>query len=202
MKLIFATANKNKLREASEILTDYEIISPASLGINEDIEETGATLEENSQIKARYIYAKTSTPCFADDTGLEVDALNGGPGVMTARYSGENATYESNMDKLLAELAALGDVVRTARFRTVVTLILSDGSEYQFEGKVEGHIALAKSGAGGFGYDPVFVPDYLDGGKANINGLSLADISEEAKNEISHRALALEAMKGFLDHCE
>lgn len=203
MRLIFATGNKSKLKEAMEILSDYEIVSPMSLGIADEIEETGATLEENSLIKARAIYAKTGEACFADDTGLEVDALDGAPGVQTARYAGQDCDSVANMNKLLAEIAACGEgVSRKARFRAIVTLILADGSEYQFEGRMEGSIAKQMSGCGGFGYDPIFMPDaeYLkDLGIEDIGGsLTLAELSEEQKNAISHRGDALQKMRAFL----
>ncbi len=191
MKIIFATANAGKLREAAGILGEgFELLSPAELGVDADVEENGATLEENSLIKARHLYALTGYDCFADDTGLEVDALGGAPGVHTARYAGEAHDSSANMAKLLAELDALGpDAPRTARFRTVVTLIIG-GEPHRFEGRLEGSIARRRSGAGGFGYDPVFIPE---GGPE-----TLAEISAEAKNAISHRGKALRAMAAFL----
>lgn len=199
MKLIFATGNKSKLKEAAEILSDYEIVSPLSLGIDDDIEETGSTLEENSLIKARAIFARTGKACFADDTGLEVDALGGAPGVQTARYAGETHDSNANMDKLLAEL---GDSqCRSARFRAVVTLILEDGSEHIFEGQLEGSITRSKSGCGGFGYDPVFAPSACELDSIGVNsseGLTLAQLSEAQKNAISHRGKALSKMYQFL----
>lgn len=198
MKLVFATANKHKLQEAREILGEFEVISPLDLGFSADIEETGETLEENSILKAQTIYNQIDGfSCFADDTGLEVEALDGGPGVYTARYAGENASFKDNMDKLLAELNGLTN--RKARFRTVVTLIISQ-ILIQFEGIVDGRIATEKSGKGGFGYDPVFIPDYLPGGVKNTDNLTLADISEEDKNLISHRGLALKEMKKYLNN--
>ena len=191
LKIIFATGNKGKLREAAEILGDgFELVSPASLGITEDIEETGETLEENSVIKAEYLYRRTGMNCFADDTGLEVDALGGAPGVHSARYATEGHDFNANMDKLLFELSKHPGEPRTARFRSVVTLIL-DGVVHQFEGIMDGEIAREKSGNGGFGYDPIFMP-------YEYPGLTAADISEEQKNEISHRGKALRAMAAFL----
>lgn len=202
MKLIFATGNKGKLREAQEILgPDYELVTPASLGITEDIEETGETLEENSLIKARYLYERTGLDCFADDTGLEVDALGGAPGVHTARYASEVALrdglpvppshdFEANITTLLRELGSRPGEARTARFRSVVTLI-TGGGVHTFEGVLEGSIATEKAGCGGFGYDPVFIADeYPD--------RTVAEISEEAKNAISHRGKALRAMAEWL----
>lgn len=192
MKLIFATGNKGKLREAGGILGDrYELHTPAEMGITEDIPETGSTLAENSLQKAQYLYDRLGADCFADDTGLEVDALGGAPGIYSARYAGEGHDNEANMAKLLAELQKLGDdVPRTARFRTVVTLILN-GEIHTFNGTLEGRIAKEKSGCQGFGYDPVFIPDEFD-------GKTLAEISEEQKNAISHRGKALSAMAEWL----
>lgn len=195
MKLIFATANRGKLREASEILgPEFELVTPADLGITEDIPETGETLLENSVQKAEYLFERTGMDCFADDTGLEVDCLGGAPGVRTARYAGEGHDFQANMDKLLREMAACGvDAPRTARFHSVVTLILG-GRRYYFDGVLDGRIALHKAGCGGFGYDPVFIADdYPD--------VTLAEISEEEKNAISHRGKALRAMAAWLkDH--
>lgn len=188
-KIIFATGNRGKLREAEEILGEgFELLTPADFGITEDIPETGSTLEENSLQKAEYLHARLGCDCFADDTGLEVDALGGAPGVYTARYAGESKDFNMNMDKVLSELE--GQENRRARFRSVVTLIL-DGQVHQFEGTMEGTIARQKSGKGGFGYDPIFIPD-------EYPGLTAADITEEQKNEISHRGKALRAMAAFL----
>jgi len=190
MKILFATANRGKLREAAEVLgPGFEIVSPLDLGITEDIPETGSTLQENSLQKAQYIFDRTGLPCFADDTGLEVDALGGAPGIYSARYAGPGHDSEANMDKLLAELIRLDD--RRARFRTVVTLILADGQPRFFEGVCEGSIAREKSGCGGFGYDPVFLPDAYP-------GRTLAEVSEEEKNAVSHRGKAIRAMAEWL----
>ncbi len=205
-KIVFATGNRGKLREASEILgEEFELFTPADFDITEDIPETGATLSENSLQKAEYIWSRKGVACFADDTGLEVDALGGAPGVYTARYAGESKDFNANMDKVLAELAKLEELAkaegrakedgfqgisRRARFRSVVTLIL-DGTPHQFEGTMEGIIARKKSGRGGFGYDPIFMPD-------EYPGLTAADITEEQKNEISHRGKALHAMAEWL----
>ena len=190
MKIIFATGNKGKLREAAEVLgPDYEIVSPASLGITEDIPETGSTLQENSLQKAQYLFERTGLPCFADDTGLEVDALGGAPGIYSARYAGPAHDSQANMTKLLAELE--NEKSRRARFRTVVTLILSDGEPRFFEGVCEGSIATERHGAGGFGYDPVFLPDAYP-------GRTLAEVSEAEKNAVSHRVRAIRAMADWL----
>ena len=212
MKIIFATGNAGKLREAAEVLgPEYEIVSPASLGITEDIPETGNTLQENSLQKARYLFERTGLPCFADDTGLEVDALGGAPGIYSARYAGPNHDHNANMDKLLKELAILASdnnrgafppdplrrdaptvpISRRARFRTVVTLILADGEPHFFQGTCEGSIATERRGSGGFGYDPVFLPDAYP-------GRTLAEVSEEEKNAVSHRGRALRAMADWL----
>ena len=198
MKIIFATGNAGKLREAAEVLgPDFEIVSPASLGITEDIPETGSTLQENSLQKARYLFERTGLPCFADDTGLEVDALGGAPGIYSARYAGPGHDHDANMAKLLAELeirrseSANDDMSRRARFRTVVTLILADGQPHFFEGTCEGSIATARRGSGGFGYDPVFLPDAYP-------GRTLAEVSEAEKNAVSHRGRAIRAMADWL----
>ena len=206
MKIVFATGNIGKLREASEILGEgFELVSLAQAGIEEDIPETGNTLRANSLQKAQYLYDKLGCDCFADDTGLEVDALGGAPGVYTARYAGEDKDFNANMDKVLYELSVLegearmaGEfglktkpVSRRARFKSVVTLII-DGKIKMFEGTLEGEIAREKSGNGGFGYDPIFIAD-------EYPGLTLADISEEEKNAISHRGKALRAMTQWLN---
>lgn len=191
MKIVFATGNKGKLREAAEILGGgFALLSPAELGITEDIEETGDTLKENSIIKADYIHARTGLDCFADDTGLEVDALGGAPGVHSARYATDGHDFEANIDKLLAELAKHPGEPRTARFRSVVTLIWK-GERHFFEGTLEGVIAPARKGDNGFGYDPVFISDcYPD--------RTVAELDDEAKNAISHRGKALRAMAEWL----
>lgn len=198
MKLLFATANKNKLREAAEILGDMvQVISPSELNINADVEETGETLQDNSILKARTLYDLSELDCFADDTGLEVEVLNGAPGVMTARYAacfpGGALPHDSeaNMNRLLEELSEYSTPEsRRARFRTVITLIY-EGRQYCFEGIVSGTIAQGKAGNGGFGYDPIFIPD-------GFGGRTMAEISEDEKNAISHRGRALRAMAEFL----
>ena len=205
MKLVFATGNSGKLREASEILGEgFELVSLSQVGIDEDIPETGNTLRANSLQKAQYLYEKLGCDCFADDTGLEVDALGGAPGVYTARYAGDDKDFNKNMDKVLYELSVLeGEarmaeslglkmkpVTRRARFKSVVTLIIG-GKIKIFEGTLEGVISREKSGNGGFGYDPIFIPD-------EYPGLTLADISEDEKNAISHRGKALRAMAEWL----
>ena len=205
MKIVFATGNKGKLREAAEILGDgFELSTPADFGITEDIPETGSTLMANSLQKAVYLYDRCGCDCFADDTGLEVEALGGAPGVYTARYAGEGKDFNANMDKVLYELqvaeceanmaAGMGlhvkKVSRRARFKSVITLIVH-GQKKFFEGTLEGVIAREKSGTGGFGYDPIFIAD-------EFPGMTLAEITEEQKNDISHRGKALRAMAAWL----
>jgi len=191
MKIIFATANKGKLREAQDILgSDVEIISPAGMGITEDIPETGETLEENSLQKAMYIYKKTGMDCFADDTGLEVDALGGAPGVHSARYCSQGHDFDGNIRKLLHEMEGVPFEKRTARFRCVVTLIL-DGEKYTFDGEMKGRISLERAGCKGFGYDPVFIAD-------DFPEQTIATVGEEMKNAISHRGKSLRKMDEFL----
>ena len=205
MKIVFATGNKGKLREASEILGEgFELVTPEEVGITEDIPETGNTLRANSLQKAQYLFDTCGCDCFADDTGLEVDALGGAPGVYTARYAGEGKDFNANMDKVLYELKTLESeanmaanmglktkkVSRRARFKSVITLIIN-GQKKFFEGTLEGVIAYEKSGNGGFGYDPIFIAD-------EYPGMTLADITEEQKNEISHRGKALRAMAAWL----
>ncbi len=190
MKLVFATGNPGKIREAQEILGDgIQIVTAASLGVTEDIPETGSTLKENSLQKAQYIYERTGMDCFADDSGLEVDLLDGAPGVETARYAGPSKEPAKNIAKLLNEMALRGGEPRTARFRTCVTLILG-GEPHFFDGVMEGRIGHEKAGSGGFGYDPIFIPD----GFAQTN----AELGEEVKNAISHRGKALRKMAQFL----
>ena len=191
MKIVFATGNKGKLREAAEILgSGFELLSSAEVGITEDIEETGETLEENSAIKAEYVHSRTGMNCFADDTGLEVDCLGGAPGVHSARYATEGHDFNANMDKLLSEMKKHPGEPRTARFRSVVTLIWN-GEKHIFTGSFEGSIAECRSGNGGFGYDPVFVSDLCP-------GKTVAELPESFKNEHSHRGRALRAMALWL----
>ena len=191
MKIVFATGNKGKLREAQEILgPDFEIVTPRELGITEDIPETGETIEENSLQKVNYIRERTGLDCFADDTGLEVDALGGAPGVHSARYATDGHDFNANIDKLLSELAKHPDEPRTARFRCVVTLIVG-GEKHFFEGRVDGRIAIERAGADGFGYDPVFIPDaYPD--------KTFAQLGEPVKNALSHRGQSLRALAAWL----
>ena len=188
-KLIFATHNTNKLAEIKSAINSFEVVGLKEMGIQEDIAETGTTLEKNALIKSQYIYQKTGLSCFADDTGLEVDALGGRPGVYSARYAGEQATAEDNMQKLFFEME--GQKNRRARFRTVISLILN-AKEYSFEGQVEGEILHHKPGDDGFGYDPIFNPAGYD--------QSFAEMTMEQKNKISHRGLAIKKLLHFLSH--
>jgi len=189
MKIIFATGNRNKLKEASQILgSSFELITPADIGITEDIPETSDTIKGNAIQKAEYLFSKTGNPCFADDTGLEVDALNGAPGVYSARYAGEGKKSSDNMHKLLTELH--GTTERTAQFRTTIALILKNGELHTFDGIIKGSITTTEKGTGGFGYDPIFMPDGYD--------KTFAELSDEEKNKISHRGLAMKKLQEFL----
>ena len=188
MKLIFATNNAHKLAEVQAVLGDgYELVTPRQMGITEDIPEDTPTLEGNALAKARYVYSRTGLNCFADDTGLEVDALGGEPGVRSARYATDGHDDEANKRLLLERMQGVEN--RAAQFRTAVALIL-DGKEYLFEGIVRGDIATEEHGEGGFGYDPLFFPE---GGEKTF-----AEMSAEAKNEISHRGRAVRKLAEFL----
>ena len=194
MEIIFATGNAHKVIEAQKALGDsFTLIMPKELGLDQEIPENGDTLQANAIEKAEFLWNKFGKNCFADDTGLEVDALGGAPGVYTARYAGPDKGSDANMNKLLSELAALeakGEKIsRSARFRTVVALII-DGQTHIFNGVLEGKIATGKSGSEGFGYDPVFIPDGYD--------KTLAEISLDEKNAISHRGKAMRALAQFL----
>ncbi len=194
--LIFASGNKGKIREAAEILEGrYTIISAAEAGFTEEVEETGTSFRENSLLKSQAIWEALGRDCFSDDSGLEVDALGGAPGIYSARYAGEDKNFESNIDKVLAQMEGVSQ--RRARFRCCVTLMLG-GQPHFFDGTLEGEIGLERRGSQGFGYDPVFIPDIIAPGVANTQRLTIAEISEEAKNRISHRAQALAAMTAFL----
>ena len=186
-KIVFATNNLNKLRELRSAVKDFDIIGLKDLNIIEDIPETGNSLKDNALQKAKYIYDKTGLNCFADDTGLEIEALDGRPGVYSARYAGPDCDSEENMNKVLNELSSLKN--RTAAFSTVIALII-DGKEYFFEGEVKGKILKVKRGTGGFGYDPIFRPFGYD--------QSFAEMSLELKNKISHRGLATRKLINFL----
>lgn len=189
--LVFATNNSHKLEEARRIAGDgFNILSLGDIGFDEDIPEDAPTLEGNALLKARRVYEATGRDCFADDTGLEVDALGGAPGVRSARYApGEGHDSAANMALLLKNMAGTDN--RKARFRTAVALIVG-GRESLFEGAVEGVIARSPSGDKGFGYDPVFVPDGYD--------RSFAELSNDEKNRISHRGVAMRRMTDALKH--
>lgn len=188
-KIVFATNNLHKLEEMRNIAKGkLQILSLSDICCHDDIEETGDTLEENGLIKARFVKDKYGYDCFADDTGLEVEALGNAPGVYSARYAGAQCSPEENMVKMLANMQ--GETNRKARFRTVVALIY-EGREYLLDGEIKGRITEEKRGAGGFGYDPIFLPDGYS--------QTFAELGEEVKNKISHRALAMVKLVAFFD---
>ena len=188
-KFVFATNNAHKLEEVSFILKNkIELLSMKDINCNVDIPETADTLEGNALIKARYIFENYHLDCFADDTGLEVEALNGAPGVYSARYAGDAHNSEANMQKLLHDLEGIEN--RRAQFRTVFALII-DGKEHLFEGIVKGVITKNRRGTSGFGYDPIFIPEgYTQ---------TFAEMGNELKNKISHRAIATNKLCKFLN---
>lgn len=187
-EIIFATNNAHKLGEVQALLGDaFSLVTLRACGITEDIPETAPTLEGNALQKARYVYERTGKSCFADDTGLEVDALGGAPGVHSARYATDGHDFEANNRLLLHNLEAENN--RKANFRTVIALIL-DGEEFLFEGRVDGVITRTPSGNGGFGYDPLFIPEGYD--------VTFADMSADEKNAISHRGRAVAKLVEFL----
>lgn len=188
MKLVFATQNPNKVKEIQNQLTDnIELLSLDDLGHSDDLEETQNTLEGNAWQKARFVFEKFGKNCFADDTGLEVEALDNEPGVYSARYAGAGKSFEANMDKVLDQLK--GKANRKARFRTVIALIV-DGKEYEFEGICEGEITEDKRGEEGFGYDPIFQPKGYE--------QTFAQMEMNEKNKISHRGIAVKKLIDFL----
>jgi len=188
MDLVFATNNKHKLQEIRSILnSSVNILSLKDIDCHEDIPETGNTLNANASQKANYIFKKYNINCFADDTGLEIEALNGEPGVFSARYAGEDKDSEKNMKKVLENLKDKTN--RSARFRTVISLII-DGKELLFEGVINGHIIETPKGNRGFGYDPIFVPDGYN--------QTFAELGDEIKNKISHRAKAVEKLTEYI----
>ena len=189
MKLVFATNNLHKLKEVQEMLSNaIEVLSLKDIGCFEDIEETESTLEGNAKLKADYITEKYGFDCFADDTGLEVEALDGKPGVYSARYAGEHGNAEKNMEKLLVELQ--NKLSRKAKFRTIIALNLRN-KQYLFEGICDGEILNEKSGVKGFGYDPIFKPKNASS--------SFAEMNSEEKNIISHRGIAIQELVQFLN---
>lgn len=188
--IVFASNNKHKLEEVTDILKSrYKVVSLAEIGCFDDIPETSNTLEGNALLKARHVFEKYQMDCFADDTGLEVEALSGRPGVYSARYAGEGCSYEDNVKKLLAEMEGITN--RRARFRTVIALIAGNQVRY-FEGVINGFISTEKKGSSGFGYDPVFLPEGYN--------QTFAEMTAGLKNTISHRALAVSNLaKALLD---
>lgn len=191
-KLVFATNNKHKIEEVAPLIkTHFEILSLADIHCFEEIEEPHDNLKDNAFEKARFVFSRYHYNCFADDTGLEIDALDGEPGVYSARYAGENCNFEDNVKKVLSKMQ--GKSLRTARFKTVIALIL-EGKEYHFEGVVEGEIINHRTGKGGFGYDPIFQPlGYTQ---------TFAEMPLEEKNKISHRGLASKKLIDFLNQLD
>ena len=188
MKLLFATNNAHKLAEVSTLLGEgYTLMTPRDCGVEEEIPETQPTLEGNASQKAHYLKARTGMDCFADDTGLEVEALGGAPGVHSARYASDGHDFAANNRLLLKNLE--GAANRRARFRTVICLLL-EGEEYRFEGIVEGHIIEQEVGEEGFGYDPLFIPEGFS--------KTFAEMTTEEKNTVSHRARAVRKLVAFL----
>ena len=191
-KIVFATANEGKVKEIKEILGDFpiEVVSMKEMGITADIEENGTTLEENSLIKARALVKLTGLPALADDSGLEVDYLNGEPGIYSARYLGRDTDYDYKNNYIIDKLSGAKGEERSARFVCVISLVLPDGREFVERGVVEGLIGYEQKGENGFGYDPIFyLPEY---------GKTSAEIPPEEKNRISHRGKALTAMKKLI----
>ena len=191
MRIVLASANPDKAHEIRAIIGDAVVLEPRPAHVP-DVVEDGATLLDNARLKAGALCVATGLPALADDTGLEVDALGGAPGVWAARYAGEHASYSDNVAKLLRELAGVGDAERTARFRTVAMVRFPDGSELIGDGVVEGRIARELRGENGFGYDPVFVPSEGD-------GRSFAEMDADEKHAISHRGRALRALAAQLN---
>jgi XTP/dITP diphosphohydrolase len=186
--IVFATHNANKLAEIREITVgEVEVLGLTDIGCHDEIDETGNTLEENALIKARQVNKRYGYDCFADDTGLEVDALNGVPGIYSSRYAGPSCDPEANMQKMLTVLQGIDD--RSAQFRTVIALVVKD-EEHLFEGIIRGHITREKRGDKGFGYDPIFVPNGYD--------LTFAEMEASVKNRVSHRAIAMNKLIEFL----
>jgi len=195
-KIVFATTNEGKVKEIKEILAGFpiEVVSMKEMNITADIEENGATFEENSLIKAREVSKLTGLPAMADDSGLEVDYLNGEPGIYSARYLGRDTDYNYKNNYIIEKLKNAKDEERSARFVCVISLVLPDGREFIKKGVMEGRIAYEIKGENGFGYDPVFyLPEY---------GMTSAELSGEEKNKISHRGKALRAMKELISGLE
>ena len=193
-RLLFASANKHKIAEIRALVEPlgYELLGLHDLSFFDDIPETGTTLRENAYLKALFLHQKLEMPCFADDSGLEVEVLHGAPGVHSARYAGEPRNDLNNLNKLLHALA--GERKRKACFKTVICLINEQGETHYFEGRVDGEIITEARGQGGFGYDPVFVPEGYQ--------LTFAELPAEVKNQISHRALAVQGLLTQLQGCQ
>ena len=188
MKLVFATNNQHKLEEVTKIISnDFELLSLKDINSFEDIPETQDTIEGNASQKAFYIYEKYNLNCFADDTGIEIEALNGEPGVYSARYAGENCSFEDNVQKVLKKLEEKSN--RKAQFKTIISLII-EGQEYQFEGIIKGTILKEKKGNSGFGYDPIFQPEGYNE--------TFAELPSVEKDRISHRGIATKKLAEFL----
>lgn len=198
MELVFATNNRHKIEEVQHLLKDnFRLLSLQDINCTEELSETGDTLEANALQKARYVHKKFGVNCFADDTGLEIEALNGRPGVYSARYArlnepfgqaGEEKSAEKNIEKVLTEMKGISN--KNSCFKTIISLIINN-KEYLFEGKVNGLISTEIKGNKGFGYDPIFIP--------NGSNRSFAEMSLEEKNKISHRALAVKKLAEFLN---
>ncbi len=190
LQLVFATNNRHKLEEVSaKINGEIQLLTLEDIGCNEDIEETGLTFEENASIKSHYVYDNYQLNCFGDDSGLIIDALNGEPGIYSARYAGEHGNHAANIKKVLENLEGIEN--RKARFKSVISLIWN-GNEHFFEGIVEGTISQQPTGTEGFGYDPIFRPEGYD--------TTFGEMSLEKKNKFSHRALAVEKLIRFLNN--
>lgn len=215
MEIVFATANKNKIKEIQALIpSTIKVLGLTDINCTEEIPETQATIEGNASQKAFYVYNKYHVNCFADDTGLEVEALEGRPGVLSARYAGESKNADDNMNKILKEMQGVTN--RKARFKTVISLVI-DGKEVQFEGIINGTMLTKKQGSEGFGYDPIFAPDLKQNQSAIGNGLkersgeagsdvkrkiSFAEMDLSEKNKISHRALAVNKLVEYLNRLD
>lgn len=187
-QLVFVTNNRHKLDEvAAKVGGRFQLLTLNDIGCTDDIAETGTTFRENASNKSRFVYERYQLDCFGDDSGLEIDALNGEPGVYSARYAGKHGDHEANINKVLEKMQGVNN--RTARFKTVISL-LWQGEEHFFEGAVEGCIRQERSGTEGFGYDPIFQPDGYT--------TTFAEMTMEEKNRISHRAIAMEKLLAFL----
>jgi XTP/dITP diphosphohydrolase len=191
MELVFATNNKNKIEEVAHLLkNNFQLLSLQDIHCIEELPETGNTLKANALQKAKYIHERFGVNCFADDTGLKIEALNGEPGVFSARYAGEERNAKKNIEKVLTNMKGIKN--RNAKFKTIIALLINNNKEYLFEGVINGTIATELKGHNGFGYDPIFIPDG--------NTKSFAAISLEEKNKISHRAIAVKKLAEFLNN--